>query len=64
MVSVSNHERIEESLMSDPSLKPFDFDEVQVGAELGSYEYEFTQEMLDRFREAIDDRRPSTALSV
>ena len=41
--------------MSDPSLKPFDFDEVQVGAELGSYEYEFTQEMLDRFREAIDD---------
>ena len=41
--------------MSDPSLKTFDFDQVQVGEELGSYEYEFTREMLDRFREAVED---------
>jgi len=41
--------------MSDPSLKTFDFDQVQVGEELGSYEYEFTQEMLYTFRKAVED---------
>ena len=41
--------------MSEPVRKMFDYNEVLVGEELGSYEYEFTQEMLDRFRQAMDD---------
>ena len=41
--------------MSESTRKMFDYDAVQIGEELGSYEYEFTQEMLDRFRQSVDD---------
>ena len=33
--------------MADPQLKPFVYDDVVIGEELGSYEYLLTQEMLD-----------------
>jgi hypothetical protein len=41
--------------MAEPNRKPFDYDQVQVGEELGSYEYVLTQEMLDRYRQAVED---------
>ena len=41
--------------MGEQARKIFDYDQLQVGEELGSYEYVLTQEMLDRFREAVDD---------
>ena len=41
--------------MAVPKLKVFEFDKVEIGEELGSYEYVLTQEMLDRFRLAVDD---------
>ena len=41
--------------MAGGTRKLFDYDQVQAGEELGSYEYEFTQEMLDKFRQAVDD---------
>ena len=41
--------------MSELDRKIFDYNEVQLDEELGTYEYEFTQEMLDRFRQAMDD---------
>ncbi|MFQ6027389.1 MAG: hypothetical protein ACE5Q6_07845 [Dehalococcoidia bacterium] len=41
--------------MADSNLKPFVYDNVEIGEELGSYEYLLTQEMLDIFRKAVDD---------
>ena len=41
--------------MSDTPLKPFEYDKIVVGEELGSYEYVLTQEMVDEFRRAVDD---------
>jgi hypothetical protein len=45
--------------------KPFNYNAVQVGEELGSYEYVLTQEMLDNFRKAVDDpEAPFPTLAV
>ena len=33
----------------------FNYDDVEIGEELGSYEYELTQEMSDLYRKAVDD---------
>ncbi len=41
--------------MADENLKEFVYDQVEIGEELGSYEYVMTQEMLDTFRASIDD---------
>ena len=41
--------------MAEQPLKQFVYDEVEIGEELGSYEYLLTQEMLDNFRASIDD---------
>jgi len=41
--------------MGDTGLKEFNYDEVEVGEELGSYEYMLTQEMLDNFRASVED---------
>ena len=41
--------------MADPKLKVFEFDQVAIGEEMGTYEYVLTQEMLDGFRLAVDD---------
>jgi len=41
--------------MADSNLKPFVYDNVEIGEELGSYEYLLTQEMLDIFRASVDD---------
>lgn len=35
--------------------KLYSYEEIQVGDALGSYEYVLTQEMLDMFRESVDD---------
>ena len=41
--------------MADSNLKPFVYDNVEIGEELGSYEYLLTQEMMDIFRASVDD---------
>ena len=41
--------------MAAPDLPLFNYDDVQIGEELGSYEYELTQEMIDLYRKAVDD---------
>ena len=41
--------------MPDPEVKLFDYEKIEIGEELGSYEYTLTQEMLDNFRASIDD---------
>ena len=41
--------------MADPELKLFDYDKAQIGETLGSYEYILTQEMVDTFRQSVDD---------
>ena len=41
--------------MTAPKLKDFDYDKLEIGEELGSYEYTLTQEMLDNFRASVDD---------
>ncbi|CAI8012945.1 hypothetical protein GBAR_LOCUS8253 [Geodia barretti] len=41
--------------MAEQELPLFDYNEVQVGEELGSYEYLLTQEMVDIYRRAVDD---------
>ena len=40
---------------SDSGLKEFVYDQVEIGEELGSYDYVLTQEILDNFRASIDD---------
>ncbi len=41
--------------MAQEQLKPFNYDAIQIGEELGSYEYVLTQEMLDSFRASVQD---------
>ncbi len=41
--------------MPDSDVKIFDYDKIEIGEELGSYEYTLTQEMLDGFRQSVDD---------
>ncbi len=41
--------------MADEELKIFDYNSVEIGEELGSYEYVLTQEMLDNFRASVED---------
>ena len=41
--------------MADEELKIFDYNSVEIGEELGSYEYLLTQEMLDNFRASVED---------
>ena len=41
--------------MAEQELPLFDYDQVVVGEELGSYEYVLTQEMVDLYRQAVDD---------
>ncbi len=51
--------------MAGRKLKEFVYDEVQVGEPLGSYEYLFTQEILDNFRASVDDpQAPFPTLAV
>lgn len=51
--------------MAGRKLKEFVYDKVQVGEPLGSYEYLFTQEMLDNFRASVDDpQAPFPTLAV
>ena len=45
--------------MAERQLKIFDYDAIEIGEELGSYEYLLTQEMLDNFRASIDDPEAS-----
>lgn len=41
--------------MDDPELKEFDYNKVEIGEELGSYEYVLTQEMVDNFQASVED---------
>ena len=41
--------------MAENQMKPFVYDDIQIGEELGSYEYVLTQEMLDNFRASVQD---------
>jgi len=41
--------------MASPQLKLFEYGNVEIGEELGSYEYVLTQEMVDSFRRSVDD---------
>ena len=41
--------------MAADQLKPFNYADIEIGEELGSYEYVLTQEMLDNFRASVDD---------
>ena len=41
--------------MAAEPLKPFNYADIAIGEELGSYEYVLTQEMLDNFRSSVDD---------
>ena len=51
--------------MADPKLKVFDYDKVEIGEQLGSYEYVLTQEMFDNFRASVDDpEAPFPTLAV
>ncbi len=51
--------------MADEKLKIYDYDKVEIGEELGSYEYVLTQEMLDDYRASIDDpEAPFPTLAV
>ena len=51
--------------MSEQKLREFDYDKVEIGEPLGSYEYLLTQEMLDNFRASVDDpEAPFPTLAV
>ncbi|MDE2780807.1 MAG: hypothetical protein OXI91_14200 [Chloroflexota bacterium] len=41
--------------MADEELKLFNYDNIEIGEDLGSYEYILTQEMLDNFRASVQD---------
>lgn len=41
--------------MAAELLKPFNYADIEIGEELGSYEYVLTQEMLDNFRASVND---------
>lgn len=45
--------------------KPYDWNEAEIGAELGSFEYVLTQAQVDNYRKAVDDpEAPFTTLAV
>lgn len=51
--------------MAEEQLKPFNYAAIEVGEELGSYEYVLTQEMLDNFRASVaDPEAPFPTLAV
>ena len=41
--------------MAGQEIKQFDYDKLEIGEELGTYEYVLTPEMLDNFRTAVND---------
>ena len=41
--------------MTARQLKDFDYDMLEIGEELGTYEYTLTKEMLNAFRASVDD---------
>ena len=41
--------------MAEHKLKIFEYEKIQIGEEMGAYEYILTQDMLDTFRLAVDD---------
>jgi len=41
--------------MAGKPVRQFEYDKIEIGEELGSYEYVLTQEMLDAFRRAVED---------
>ncbi|MCH7852664.1 MAG: hypothetical protein IIC41_07765, partial [Candidatus Marinimicrobia bacterium] len=41
--------------MASEKLPELVYDKLQIGEELGSYEYLLTQEMLDSFRASVED---------
>ena len=41
--------------MTQQKLPPLDYNKLEIGEELGSYEYLLTQEMLDEYRKSVDD---------
>ena len=41
--------------MAGQEIKQFDYDKLEIGEELGTYEYMLTPEMLDNFRTAVND---------
>ena len=41
--------------MTQQNLPELDYSKLQIGEELGSYEYLLTQEMVDEFRKSVDD---------
>ena len=41
--------------MTDQQTQVFDWEAIRIGDELPSYEYELTQEMLDKYRQAVED---------
>ena len=51
--------------MAEQQVREFDYDKVEIGEPLGSYEYILTQEMLDNFRASVDDpEAPFPTLAV
>ena len=51
--------------MAEQKLREFDYDKVEIGESLGSYEYLLTQAMLDNFRASVDDpEAPFPTLAV
>ncbi len=51
--------------MAEDKVKQFIYDDVEIGEELGSYEYVLTQEMVDGFRRSVDDpEAPFPTLAV
>jgi hypothetical protein len=43
------------AVMTQQKLPELEYDKLQIGEELGSYEYLLTQEMLDEYRKSVDD---------
>ncbi len=41
--------------MTQQKLPELEYDKLQIGEELGSYEYVLTQEMVDEYRKSVDD---------
>ena len=41
--------------MAEPELKIFSYETIEIGEELGSYDYILTQKMVDAFRTSVDD---------
>ena len=41
--------------MTQQKLPPLDYNKLEIGEELGSYEYVLTQQILDEYRKSVDD---------